>query len=433
MGRDLLDDEFRSDCGGPGPLVLEVSGGAGGTVERRTLHRPFAVIGSDPRADVPIADQAISNHQVYIQVMARAAFWVDLESRTGVRQGGSTECSGWLGRGDSIGLGPFRVRLVEGVGADPAGARSRPSPLSTRSADGKGWPSLALALDTGTRSGSRVIPVRRALTLMGRSPACRIRFRGDEISRFHAALVRTPGHIWVVDLLSRTGIRVNGVPIRWGRLEAGDRLHLGPLRLKVLRGDADGPPAMLALPSPAATRAPLVLGSDGQPPAPYELIGDRPEPLLWHLSQLQQEMCDEFEGIIRTVVGVIGRNHRDNLALFHAELEQLREIVKELSGFASRSLAAPLGGDAGAAEGGLAPATGPRHEEFASASSSIDADLHLLLSRRISDLRREQKGRWQAVFDRWKGVGSPNGKAGEAPSATSPTNGTATDDPGEPS
>src|SRR5260370_445503 len=61
--------------------------------------------------------------------------------------------------------------------------------------------------------------VNRPLTLVGRADACKLRLRDLRVSGFHCSLTAGPLGVWVVDLLSREGVRLNGQRVRWAALE----------------------------------------------------------------------------------------------------------------------------------------------------------------------------------------------------------------------
>ena len=56
---------------------------------------------------------------------------------------------------------------------------------------------------------------------------CQLVLTDDSVSRFHAALVPTPSGVWVVDLLAREGVHVNGQRVRWAWLADGDSFRIG--------------------------------------------------------------------------------------------------------------------------------------------------------------------------------------------------------------
>src|SRR5205823_3188144 len=120
---------------------------------------------------------------------------------------------GWLEQDRGVRFGPVLLRpqgedpgpppLTEGGETPFPTSRSFKQPALTEA-------SLEFLDPTVEPSTWRV---SRALVLLGRSPACKVRLTGPKVSRFHASLVRTPAGIWVVDLLSSGRVRVNGAPV----------------------------------------------------------------------------------------------------------------------------------------------------------------------------------------------------------------------------
>ncbi|NWF85395.1 MAG: FHA domain-containing protein [Bryobacteraceae bacterium] len=85
-----------------------------------------------------------------------------------------------------------------------------------------------------TQSGvMRVVPLEGERYTLGRAPNNDLCFHEDAgLSRNHLALERTGGVWAVVDLGSRNGTKVNGVPVAPRRvLMPGDRITAGSLLL----------------------------------------------------------------------------------------------------------------------------------------------------------------------------------------------------------
>ncbi len=70
-------------------------------------------------------------------------------------------------------------------------------------------------------------PIVGWIALVGRAEPCQLVLTDDSISRFHAILIRTPMGVWVVDLLTREGVHVNGQRVRWAWIAQGDALQIG--------------------------------------------------------------------------------------------------------------------------------------------------------------------------------------------------------------
>ena len=86
--------------------------------------------------------------------------------------------------------------------------------------------------------GGKPIVISRDVTLVGRKEGlCDIVINRDSISKIQCLLVRTDGLLFVRDLASTNGTRVNGQRVSRGALLPGDelafagvkfRVHLGP-------------------------------------------------------------------------------------------------------------------------------------------------------------------------------------------------------------
>ena len=149
----------------------------------------------------------------------------------------------------------------------------------------------------------------RVLTLLGRTTECRLRFLDPEISKFHCSLLRTPLGVWVVDLLGRTGIRLNGQPIRWARLENGDELQVGRHLIRVRcqmpstdpSGQATRSVASVAMVHPPSVRPATLLeiGNDRSqnPPAlpSHELVQSIMATMANQFGQMQLQMFEQFQ------------------------------------------------------------------------------------------------------------------------------------------
>lgn len=78
-----------------------------------------------------------------------------------------------------------------------------------------------------TRRGSiRTVPVHHPVTLIGSRPGCRIQLQSSKVSPVHCALVHAGDRLFVRDLASRAGIRVNDWETDEQELSSGDRVSL---------------------------------------------------------------------------------------------------------------------------------------------------------------------------------------------------------------
>jgi pSer/pThr/pTyr-binding forkhead associated (FHA) protein len=253
---------FLEACGATGPLQLGVQQPGKPEVVRRAFQQPFIVAGRDPGTDLPLDHQQVSRRHAYLQVIAGRLFCVDLRSRTGTHWESGPRQSGWLGPGQVIGIGPFGIRPGEGGdgGTSRPGPADDVSPLSSRFPGQDLLPGVALEFLGG---GTRPAPWRMncALVLVGGAPDCKVRIADPSVSRHHCSLVRTPVGVWVVDLLGRGGVSVNGARVRCARLGDGDQLEVGQ---SLIRFHCDPPPSSWGYGDALRKAGGIPLGSPGE-------------------------------------------------------------------------------------------------------------------------------------------------------------------------
>jgi pSer/pThr/pTyr-binding forkhead associated (FHA) protein/tetratricopeptide (TPR) repeat protein len=104
-----------------------------------------------------------------------------------------------------------------------------------------------------------VVPVVRDEITIGRKEGNTIRLTDRNVSRRHARLLRQNGAVYIEDLASYTGVRVNGTRISERTpLRDGDQVQIGDYKLAMRAEGAAEPAAMAAPPAgvPAAAPAP---------------------------------------------------------------------------------------------------------------------------------------------------------------------------------
>jgi pSer/pThr/pTyr-binding forkhead associated (FHA) protein len=453
---------FLDACGATGPLEVEVEDPRGGKAVRLLLAQPFLVVGRDERADLPLEDGDVSRRHAYLQVLGGRVFAFDLASRTGLSRDGGPAGSGWLGRGQALRVGPFKVRVVGGVPDLPPRAGGDPLAACPPGRD----PLPPVTLESAGQDVRRVVwPMDRALALVGQSPRCKLRVAGEAVSRFSCGVVRTPAGAWVVDLLGRPGVVVNEAPVRWAPLRDGDQFRVGPVSFRVHSGPPlpGAPAATPSLPVPVERpasrggallpRLPAgLLAPDPRVPAPADWAAENEplasllRPLAGQFASMQQQMFEQFTQMMMAMGRMFSDLQRDQLGLVREELARLQQLSQELrelqAELASRQAeagrpgpAAPpqevlppscLGpvGDAGPAPGvangaRAGPPGAPSREEETSAATAgpdfaggaarrprqpggaagpSDEDIHARLYQRIQQLQQEREGRWQKLF-----------------------------------
>lgn len=88
--------------------------------------------------------------------------------------------------------------------------------------------------------GSKKISINRDITLIGRKRGtCDVVIDHSSISKVHCALARTDGLLFLRDLGSTNGTRVNGQRVTRGALLPGDELAVANVKFKVHLGPGD--------------------------------------------------------------------------------------------------------------------------------------------------------------------------------------------------
>jgi hypothetical protein len=443
-------DSFLDACGGAGPIRIHVEDRQGGVATDHILPQPFLVIGRHPRADLPLNHPDVSQRHGYLQMIGGRLYGVDLQSRTGTSWIGESGPSDGRGPVRGVGIGPYSIRFEMAV--PPAGLSSgriavddRLSPLSARFAKALPWPEVALeAVDSPAGVGGRRHVLRPVLTLIGRSPLCKVRLPGPS-SQFAAALVRTPVGIWVVDLLSSDGIRVNGAQMRYAHLEEGDELGIQRHRLRLryesrpaaLPG-AFEPPARRepqTTPPPERGLAPQIfsLPPSSVPMAPATAPAV-PIPLsevsqdlalrgvLDQLVQMQQQMYDQFHQVFALLPNLIVSLNQNHVELIREELAQIHRLSEEIK--ALREAAGPGPAPRAASSPARSPAPSPSPSPPPSAPVAEPASpaaelpwpgpeplpsepptplrdpqaVHEVVSDYLKAFEQERKGRWDKIM-----------------------------------
>src|SRR5687768_11691754 len=92
------------------------------------------------------------------------------------------------------------------------------------SVSGQVWPSL---VPTGERAGKPSVELARAVVLLGSEAYNHIRMASSTVSRSHALILNSDGGSYIRDLVSRTGVFVNGEQVREKALFDGDEIKIG--------------------------------------------------------------------------------------------------------------------------------------------------------------------------------------------------------------
>lgn len=208
------------------------------------LDRPFAIVGRSETASVILPDRTVSLRHLYLQQINGRIFVCDLQSANGTRIRGKKITDGWWQPGDILSIGPYDLAHR----SQPTDTGDLPpSPTEFRPRDQnhpfyKSMPEAALELVDKRNKGSasHLWPINRVVTLLGRDSRCRISCEDESVSNVHCVFVLTPSGLWVIDLLSRNGVYVNGNRVDCALLTDGFEIQIGRYKLRSRIGSSSG-------------------------------------------------------------------------------------------------------------------------------------------------------------------------------------------------
>jgi pSer/pThr/pTyr-binding forkhead associated (FHA) protein len=374
---------FRKSCGLSAPLVLtcEDPTRSGADYTDHLFNHPFILIGRTRSADLCLDNEKVSRRHTYLHAIAGRILVTDLHSRTKVYWEGeqAPRSRGWLDKSGFIQVGAHRIRWNNHNASEnhrdalPASF----TPPDPERSEAESVIPCALELPIRVCDSPSLWPVEGDLAMVGRSEECQLVLTDDSISRFHAALVPTPSGLWVVDLLAREGVHVNGMRVRWAWLADGDTLRMGRftfiLRYQTLpdqitREDVpleagatpeEHPGTELAVrtkPSNNGGRG-LAVRPGGRPLAPVraetsplavepdtlvrsgaELLGSIPFPAnpmaMW---QQQMQLMESFHNDMILMVQMFVAMHKEHSTSVRHELDMVQQLTRELSALQARA------------------------------------------------------------------------------------------------
>ena len=340
-------NQFLEASGASGPLLLGVGVPGSADQETRAFDLPFVLVGRDPRSDLRLDSPEVSERHAYFQIVSGQLFCIDLGSRIGVYYGGRCRRSSQVERDQVVRIGPYRLRLLAGDALqDVAGWE----------ANEESAPVLVLSHRLLRQSRS-VLP--KGLSLVGSAADCGIRLIDPSVSNYHCSVIRTPQGVWIVDLLSAGGVRVNGQDVGYARLYDGDEVEIGHsvLRLgsqrdtsaSVVPVEPPPPPPLESVVESVVEGAPAIpphmpvafipralepdragTGEVLQVAHAADLVDRIVAPLIQQFGMLQQQMVDEMNQSRALMFDTFASMHQEQSSFLNRELEQLRQLSQEL-------------------------------------------------------------------------------------------------------
>jgi pSer/pThr/pTyr-binding forkhead associated (FHA) protein len=200
--------------------------------EGKQTHLPLAHeeygVGRAEANSIRLTDRNVSRNHATLKKNGEAWILTDLSSYNGTYINGARVVGDApVSSGDIIQLGDYRLELLDEilVAAVP-GAAPPPAVPPVHQRPNR------LVVVVGPQPGTE-FPLDKEHFTVGRSEDVTISINHSSVSRVHSEIFALGnGRFEIVDKASANGIRINGVELKRGILEAGDALELGDVRLR---------------------------------------------------------------------------------------------------------------------------------------------------------------------------------------------------------
>jgi hypothetical protein len=302
--------EHRGPLWVDGQFTVKVRGPGSEPGRAFRVRRPFALIGRISGADLRIDDPAVDDRHTFLFLDRRGLLGVDLLSRTGTRFAAEEAAWSWLGPGDLVEIAGRRVEIVQ-LRVD--GSTINP-PLSNDNpfdeADASRLASLTLEPIEATGPPWML---GSALAFVGSGEACAIRIENASASTTHCALLRTPTHAYVIDLLGNRTLVNDRTVEGASMLLDGDCLTIGQARFRV------------------RSIAPVVqeLSTFSHKTSKStELVINPPEAMLARIVQAADPALD---GSNRQILDVLRQFQSDTATLLEMQMERIEALNREIA------------------------------------------------------------------------------------------------------
>lgn len=241
------------------------------------LVRSEYSVGRTDENTIRLTERNISRRHARVVKQGAAWFLDDLGSYNGCFVNGIRVVDHQpVNVGDLIQLGDYRLELHadEGVAVAPQQQQARRRRVDTLSTTlNLAAQSDRLVMVVGPTPG-REFMLAHAPQRVGRGEECDICVNHSSVSRWHADIQYVGSSRYeIIDHGSSNGIRINGVELRRGLLDARDLIELGDVVLKFI------PTGQVYRPSPEESKqlaALLGVDAEGPAPSPFGRLG-----LLW--------------------------------------------------------------------------------------------------------------------------------------------------------
>jgi anti-anti-sigma factor len=231
---DDLAHSLRAATGAGDRFRISVVGRDDTAPIEHDFKYPYAVVGRGEGCDIVLSAYQVSFRHAYFQVIEGQVFCVDLASRNGIAWPDGPRKYGWVPPNVPIEIGPYLLRVVsdDAPKAAVSDALADLNPLERYRGELGLMPKVDLEFHY-EEANQPTWSVNRLLTLLGRSPLCRLRFDSSSVSGVHCALLLTRHSLWVIDLLGRGGTKVDDKNVQALPLESGNEISVAGYKIGI--------------------------------------------------------------------------------------------------------------------------------------------------------------------------------------------------------
>lgn len=322
---------FAGACGLRGPLRFMVENTETGQSQTFDVVEPFVLIGQAPGCHLRLLHPDVSFRHAYCQVLQGRLYVYDLDTESGTVWGAGLRLEGPLTPESRLQIGPFVVRLSRA----PAFTCSLQPTADDWQPENEPLENVRLWFEnaTGRSSHNSMRPLRRQITILGRSNRCHLKLSNSSVSKTHCAIVRTEVGCWVVDLLGRNGTLLNGQPVRFAAVGPDDSLCAGRFRMRIreLIGSAESDAGLHDVEDrrPTETESMTQLPAlDRLPPVVVQASPVDNDRLEQQIEQSQQSLAIHATKLPDTLLPDGARTTSDALIL--AMMEQFSNLQQQL-------------------------------------------------------------------------------------------------------
>jgi hypothetical protein len=382
---------------------------AHGTGPVLEYHQPFILVGGHPRADLRLEDPGVSQRHLYLQVIDGHLFGVQLSGRVPTQWGNQSKQAGWVPSDCVLRLGSFSIRNLGSGKLSTTAGKSLGDPMAAGSYPGAPY---TLHLAGAEAAAGNEIALDRKLTLVGNLPICKVRMNSSHASGVHCSLIRARDGVWIHDMCSREGLRVNNVQVETALLHDGENLEIGNrvfrIRYAARLDDEPSPPD--TKPSAESSLLPVRRELSIEPTASAvglaekEVVEEILGPVLDRMADFQSQTFEQFQELMATMVRMFGAMLSEHREFVKEERERFEQIAH---GIAASQFGAQRAVDPVPAARSETEAERPRPTISADVRTPPfppqkrapnHEQIHLWLEERMSELSSKRANFWQKLF-----------------------------------